>query len=386
MESAVSEVGYPSPLAAARCAPRSVGPARRARTAWLALLLGALLAMPTLARADAPYFYRGYDYGNQALFDPLYVLLNRGFDVVVLRPGDRNIFTHAYGPGARNVLDNLAHPIASISEHGWWKFTRQELLPLSFAPGTQRWVPNYSLHLLGGGSTFTMLREWAVAHDVPVPALVAGATLLGSAFINETIENKGKRGVNVDCIADVYVFDLGGMLLFSFDAVNRFFSEEVVLLNWSLQPTFILPSFDLENQADNIAARWQIPAMAPLSLFAYGGLSHLGGLSYRFDGGYALTVGVGRRATRLKSTASRDVANPVIFGNTAAAFVDRDGSLVTSFQVSDLPDRLVHVNLYPNAFWHTNPGFGAFALIDMQGRPTLGVSVAHLPGLGGGWQ
>jgi hypothetical protein len=191
----------------------------------LAGLLGlAALSSASSARADdslgdarEPYFYKGYEYGSQALYGPLWVFLNRGFDVLQDRSGSRSIFQQEYARNGENVGKNLIDPIPAIGHRGWGRFLREEILPLSYTRTSARWVPNYTLHLIGGGTTYTALAEWYEAHGVPGPHFFSAGTLLASAFLNETLENKGVVGDNTDAIADFFFFDIGGILLFSFD-------------------------------------------------------------------------------------------------------------------------------------------------------------------------
>src|SRR5207342_1591845 len=94
------------------------------------------------------YFYQGYDYGTQSLYSPLWVFVNRGYDVLQDHVASRNVLNQHYRLNTGNVLDNLAHPFASIGELGWKTFLTQEIFPLSFTSDTARWAPNYSLHLI----------------------------------------------------------------------------------------------------------------------------------------------------------------------------------------------------------------------------------------------
>lgn len=77
----------------------------------------ALLACASEARSepDEPpyrrYFYQGRDYGSEALFGPASVFLNRGFDVLQLRPKTRDPFDQRYGPNLDNVGRSLADPL-----------------------------------------------------------------------------------------------------------------------------------------------------------------------------------------------------------------------------------------------------------------------------------
>src|SRR6185503_1896382 len=239
------------------------------------------------------YFYFGYDYGTQSLYSPLWVFVNRGYDVLQDRVGSRNVFHLEYRHNAENVLDSLAHPFSRIPYFGWKAFVTQELLPLSYTKDTVRWAPNYALHLFGGGTTYTAMTEWFEAHDVPLPRLFSAMTLLAAAFLNEAIENKGVVGTNTDCIADIYFFDLGGILLFSFDAPNRFFSRTVTISDWSLQPSFTLPKGELHNQGNYFAAKWPLPFYPRLRLFSWFGEATTGGLSFAVNDEYSVSAVVG---------------------------------------------------------------------------------------------
>ena len=82
----------------------------------------------TTANEGPPYFYKGYDYGSQALESPLWVFLNRGFDVLQDQTGSRgrNIFAQDYRIDAKNVGKNLANPFPAIAARGWGRFLREE--------------------------------------------------------------------------------------------------------------------------------------------------------------------------------------------------------------------------------------------------------------------
>ena len=331
------------------------------------------------------YFYRGYDFGSQALFNPLTNLLNRGFDVLQLRGDNRDPFTVLHGSDVRNVLDNLAHPFARVSQEGRWKFTREELLPLSWTQGTMRWTPNYTLHLIGGGMTYTALREWYMDHEVPWPGLLSALTVMTSALVNESLENKGVQGRNTDCIADIYFFDLGGILFFSFAPINRFFSETVVVADWSQQPGLTWPGRALSNQGNNFAMKWSLPFYSPLRLFAHLGMSALVGLSYRQLSGISWSLGAGLRSTRLVNRSQASLENGVDLAPAAGLFVDRNESLLASLLVSNVQDYFINLNVYPNAFVHVGSGVGLWSAVSKNGAFVVGVSVVRAMGLGAGW-
>jgi hypothetical protein len=358
------------------------------RRRWCALLALALLIQTRPARADEPpprYFYFGYEYGSQALYNPLWVFINRGFDVLQEDTAGRDIFALSYGVNAANVGRNLLHPFSAISDLGWGTFLREELFPLSFTRTTARWMPNYALHLIGGGSTYSGLREWYDDHHFPVPRVFAAGTLLAAAFLNETIENNGVVGRNTDAIADIYFFDLGGIVLFSFQTINRFFSQTLVISDWSLQPSFTFPRGELHNHGNFYAARWALPFYPRLRLFAWFGEATTAGLSFRLDEQYSISAAAGGVAYRLATASTTAVENEVSFAPTAAIFLDRRESLLASLQISDVYDYFIHLNVYPHAFWRAGPAVGGWAVLDRRAHLALGLSIAWLGGLGVGW-
>jgi hypothetical protein len=144
-------------------------------------------AVVTEAAPPTRYFYHHYDYGSQALYSPLWVFLNRGYDVLQDHVASRDILAQHYRTNTGNVLRNLANPLPAIRADGWKTFLTEEIFPLSFTQGTARWVPNYTLHLIAGGATYTALAEWFEDRSVPLPHLWSGLTLMASALVNETI-------------------------------------------------------------------------------------------------------------------------------------------------------------------------------------------------------
>jgi hypothetical protein len=362
-------------------------------TVQRALLAGllTLTALTGTARAAAaddpgstpePYFYKGYDYGSQALYSPLWVFLNRGYDVLQDRTGSRSIFQQEYEHNGETVGKNLIDPIPAISHRGWGRFFREEIFPLSWTKDSARWVPNYTLHLIGGGTTYTALSEWYEAHGVPGPHWFSAGTLLASAFLNETLENKGVVGYNTDAIADFFFFDIGGIILFSFDWPNEFFSHELIVSDWSLQPSFTYPNFDLHDQGNYFAVKWPIPWYPRLRAFVYMGLGTLFGASYKLDSQYSVSAGAGTMASRLVSTSLNNADNDVEFAKTAGLFVDRNESLLASVQVTNVLDYFIRFNLYPNVF--ATPQLGMWAVVDKMGHFVTGVSFTQALGVGVG--
>lgn len=340
------------------------------------------LALPLAAKPEAErYFYHGYDYGSEAVFNPAYVLVNRGWDMMQLGDDRNDPWRFDYRTNGDNVLDNLGHAPGRVGAEGWHRFLVQEIFPLSFGEETARWVPNYTLHLLGGGMTYAMLDEWFEAHDVPLPKIWSGLTLMLAALANETIENGGITGRNTDCIADVWVFDLGGIFLFSMPAVRRFFSRQVIIADWSTPPVITFPRGEIHNQGNYYAAKWALPFYHQLSLFSYFGAWTTFGLSQKIDAEHSISVSYGVATTKLIGTSKNLVENVVSLIPAAAIFYDRNGSLLASAKVADLPDFFLHLQAYPGLVpavkW-----LGAFAQFSKTGNITAGLTTNFGFGLG----
>lgn len=361
-------------------------PGGGARRAAIVIACAATIAYRG-ARAQEPpkaYFYQGYDYGTQSLYNPFYVLLNRGFDTLQLRD-NHNIFQHPYLVDARNVAENVVNPTYNLEQHGWGSFVTQEVLPspTTYSANGARWLPNYGLHLVGGGQSYAMLREWFEARRAPFPAAFSVATVYTAAFINEIFENRLTQGPNADAIADLLVFDLAGIVLFSFDSVKRFFSTRVMILDWSLQPVFALPKGGLHNVGSYYAIKVPVPRYERLRAFGYMGEMSLVGLSYKVGGEYSISAGAGGRIERVENALIRtDLV--VSIRPAFALFVDRNESLLASLHVADIRDYFIHVNLYPNAIGRTDPGIGLFAVVGREGQWLTGVSFTRSLGFGVG--
>jgi hypothetical protein len=373
--------------------PEPVPTSSWSRAAIAALVTSAQwLADDAVARADPPapsegYFYKGYDYGTQSLYGPIYAMVSRGFDTLQLRSSRTMVVSMT---DTRNVLDNVADPLTAIrydGESGWGTFLETEIFPFSYGKNTARWIPNYGLHLLGGGQTYAWLREWFLAHDAPEAAatIFSIASLFTAALINESIENKGVVGYNTDAIADLYVFDVGGVILFSFEAVRKFFSKTLILSDWSLQPAITFPRGDLHNVGSYYSLKVPVPFVDRLRLFVYGGIATMGGLSYKLDDEYSVSAAAGGRTSSFENSGgSTHVENVVQFRPAGALFLDRNESLLAMVQLSDVVDYFFTVNVYPNAFFHTEPGLGTWTVIGKDGRWLAGLSFTHAFGVGFG--
>ena len=165
---------------------------------------------------QSKYFYTGKNYGSEANFNPLTFIVNSGFDIVQQESYTRKIFKIDYKDAGKKLTYILSHPFQTVNGFGRSKFVKTQIFPDKIDNKHLEWVPNYTLHILGMGTSFTALREWYEYHKVPMPYLMSLLTLYSGHFLNELVEISNRDyKYNVDPIADIYIFDVAGVALFS---------------------------------------------------------------------------------------------------------------------------------------------------------------------------
>jgi hypothetical protein len=134
------------------------------------------------------YFYTNKEYGSEALFNPLTLLINGGYDITQLQSVSNKIDNPNFSRMLNNVLGNLGDPFPRIRKYGTWKFFRQELLPLGVGADNMQWAPNYQQHLIGCGMLYTEMKEWYEDKNFPMPWLFSSVTLMSQHLLNEVME------------------------------------------------------------------------------------------------------------------------------------------------------------------------------------------------------
>lgn len=328
------------------------------------------------------YFYKSRDYGSEALYNPLTLVLNMGYDINQLKNIDDGVFNFPFPRSAKHTFKNLANPIKPIKDVGAWKWVRTEVLPLSFYRQGAQWLPNYTLHLFGGGMTYTNISEWYDAHGVRRPRLVGLLTVVTGQLMNEIIENQGYTGTNADPVADVYLFNIAGILLFTSPKVNRFFSNTLHMADWSMMPTFTIPHGTIQNQGQYFSLKYAMPFHKPLRLFARLGMSNHLGLSYKFNEEYSISVGGGVRSYELEFLDSAGRQVTVTTTPTAGIFLDRNNTVLASLVWSHSTDRWFHASVYPGVLRLGNFSPGLWAQIGREGYATFGITSKYTFGIG----
>ena len=340
-----------------------------------------LLNFGTVSKAQVNYFYTNKPYGSESLFNPISLMINGGYDVCQLQLVSNDIIHQQYGKMMRVVFRNLGDPFTSISHYGWSRFLRTEFLPISFSKENMQWIPNYQQHLIGGGMLFTAMKEWYQQHNYSYPWLLSAVTLMTHHLFNEVMESGPNEGYSVDEISDIYIFDLGGIVLFSFDSINDFFSKQLNLSDWSLQATITLPNGRV-NAGQYFAMKWKLPFSKRWSLFYRYGMGALFGLSEKIDDTDNLSMGVGFKTKHLVDVSSEFRQRTIETSWHAGVFYDRNNSLLASLVLSGVKEYFCSVDVYPGIIKINNFSPGFWAVFGRNGNLIMGLTTRYVFSIG----
>lgn len=328
------------------------------------------------------YFYRGLTYGSEAVFSPLTVLLNKGLSPLQFSNRSRKLSDYRYAAGASNVLYTITHPRETISEIGLRRWITTEVFPLNFNVSGGKWWPNYWEHLIGGGATYTGLREWYEFHGVRYARVWAALTGLSSAFLNEVVENTGEFRTVPDHLADLMIFDIGAVLLFNIDFLNRFVSHTLNAVDWSPQAAFT-PTGEVHNNGQYLAYHVPLPVFDRASIFWRMGFGGQIGFGYRLNEEDGISVGFGKETSKRLVQDARTREFTISLEWAVGLYYDRNNSLLASLIVSELEKDFIVLNVYPGVVPIANGSLGFWTVLDQDLNPTLGITVRQA--LGSGW-
>jgi hypothetical protein len=333
------------------------------------------------AQENKYYFFHPVNYGSDAIFNPISLIANGGFDELQSYSHPSTLTYIPWKNGGQNVWNNITDPIPQIKKSGWHEFIFQEVIPGSLNMADAQYFPNYTLHLLGGGMQYRKMTEWFDYYGYPFPALWSIISVMSYHYINEIIENGDGIGPNVDPVADLDIFDPLGIILFSFDGVCKFFSSTVYLNDWNNQPAFSFSPLAVHNVGQNFIIKYPLNTSGKTSLlYHFGNFGELG-LSFKTNDEDAISFGVGMVSKSVNTTENNIGAlhYTINIGPRAGIYWDRKNSLMASLVASDNSNGLVALNLYPGVFSCKSflPGFFIFA--GHGGTFTIGITASLLP-------
>jgi hypothetical protein len=331
------------------------------------------------------YFYKNYRYGVQELYNPAYVIVNGGYDILQLQGYSRDVFNFNWKLNTRNVVENLINPFPTIKEIGWGRYITTEIFPLNFTPNGGQWIPNYFLHLMGSGMEYRMMTEWYRHHKVPAPKLFSTLTILSAQFVNEVVENKNIVGTNGDPISDWYIFNVAGIAMFNSIKVSKFFSEELNMADWSFMPTVSFRDYTLQNSGQYFIYKWYIPRNPRWGIFTRWGMGTWAGLTYKLKDEHALTLSGGAKSHVFKIVDEAGKVSTTTLTWSVFMAWDKNNTPLATLNINGSDDYTVQANVYPGVvrIKKFSPGLWAVAGKDRSGA--FGICAKYTLGLGVGY-
>lgn len=298
------------------------------------------------------YFYRSLPYGSDAAFHPASEIINGAFGILQVSSNWVPLEDIDWQQGFDITWESITNPRSTIRAYGTEAFVTDHMVPGKLEWNNLQYVPNYALHLVGGGARHRAFAEWYGAHEFAAPWAWAWATTIAHAFAVEAVENYWRSSPTVDPVADMLFFDPAGALLFTHDGVARFFSHTLNMGIWSGQPAYNPVANTFENAGENYGLHYFFRDTHRVGAFAYFGMSNLFGVTVRGGSAFDWSIGLGGAVDELEE---RDRGN----GTTspiarvkldAGAFIHRNGSLLASVQVSQAWAQTFRMTLYPGMF------------------------------------
>jgi hypothetical protein len=331
------------------------------------------------------YFYKAYRYGVQDLYNPAYVIVNGGYDILQLEGYSRSLKDFDWRLNTRNIYRNLINPFPTISEIGWGRYLTTEIFPLNFTPEGSQWIPNYFLHLLGSGMEYRMLTEYFRYYKIPVPKLFATITVLSAQFLNEVIENNNQIGKNGDPIADWYVFNVAGIAMFNSIKVSRFFGEKLNMADWSNMPSVSFNDWTLQNSGQYFIYKWEIPRNPNWAIFMRWGMGTYAGITRKINATHAVTISAGAKSHEFKIVDTLGKVSTTSLTWGAFAAWDKNNTPLATLQVSGSSEHTVVANIYPGVLRIKKFSTGLWLVAGVNRTGYFGICVRYLLGVGAGY-
>jgi hypothetical protein len=327
-----------------------------------------LILIPVVHAAnDAAYYRPGYSAGSESLYSPLHNFFSYTFDTLQLPD---NFATADFRQHANQVLDHLRHPRRAInSEGGFNRFVNRQLFPVDsrFADESYAALPNYALHLLGGGMVYRKDLEYFRAHHADHPGAYASGLAMSAELLQEILEKA--TTTNDDEIADIYIFRPLGIWLFSDDAIAEFIMHTLDPAIWPYMQAFSVSTDRISNTGLNYIYRPPATEVGNARLFILTGLNNLFGLSHSMTTSDRFSWGLGLATQRIDFTLDKQAELEPSLG----LFYDSDKSLLWSVVLNDTGSTDFRFNLFPatGSLWRR---CGYFISRDELQAWTVGVS------------
>ncbi len=284
-------------------------------------------------------FYDPSGIGAHAFHTPWGIILESGFEEY----GHKSIEKLNLSKGQANILKAIDEPNDTILRYGADNFLYQQLLPVSWITGgPPSYLPNYLWHLIGGGFRFRLMTEYYTHHGHEYPQLLSWLTLYAGHWINEAVQAQDFKAGSADALADLFVFDWLGKVLFLSTPVAEFFADFFHLRDWTFQTSYDPISNTLINTGQLYWAR--------VDLFAGFSISTLTGhtvnafnLTYTpNDDIRQFSLGLGLQANRFTVLENDDLSPAGLRWCFLATYSEKDNPIVVLVAKEPLPNNTLY--------------------------------------------
>ncbi len=332
--------------------------------------------------AQYGFYYSGKDYGSEAIYNPVNQVISGGFDMIYISRQSSEIDSLRLPSGFRKVFLSLREPRVAVECCiGWNKFIRSEIL---FSLKNGQWLPNYSLHLIGGGMEYARLTDYYSYHNIKHPRVWAFATSTIEHLLNEAVETASWELHSYGAVSDLYFFNTIGIIAFSFESVQRFFAEDLIVRSWLSQTAYSIRDNSIKNIGQYYSFKWQPPFMKDYSLFTHMGAGFLVGAGHTKND-QTISIGAGFRTHKVYIYDTDSNLETITTRPAVGFFVDRNNSLLGSFVYthgSDFHENL-KLEIYPGfikmPFNNLKMGFWINASYDYPAY--AGITIGNFPSI-----
>ncbi len=333
-------------------------------------------------KAQYGYFYTGKDYGSEAYLSPFTQIMNGGLDMLQTTNYDNTIQQLQLSQGVKIVFRSLTQPRKAIGLVGFKKFAQTELIPFGFTKTNSQWIPNYGLHLIGGGMEYARMIDYYSYHDFNYPRVWALFTSLTEQFLNEVVEMKGRETLSYPAVADWYFFNIPGMILFTFEPVQRLFTGPLYLTSWLGQASYSPFDHSIRNTGQFYTIKFQPEFSGPFSFLYYMGAGWL------FGGGYehkeiTYSLAYGNMTEEVYFVDRENDIEYIKMTPSAALFIDKNRSLLLSLVVTTnkVYQENIRLDIFPGVLKFGDFSFGLWTNYSFSNQSFVGITLKGIPGI-----
>lgn len=301
-----------------------------------------MLCFPFSCHAkNSNYFYKKQQFGSEAFYNPLNLSVSYFLDTVQL---SQNFDTDDFSNRWHTVKDDLSHPYKAIKEEGGFKrFINRQIFPVdnNYSNESFALIPNYFLHLLGGGMVYRKDLEYFREHAYRYPKLLSATLAMTAELIQEVVEKKSTTAD--DEVADILLFRPIGILLFSNDTIADFVDTHLSPAIWPHLNIYDIKNKKAHNTGINYVIRPRILDFGKIRFFSFIGLNNLLGLSHRIknDSYFSWAAGLATKKIDLDLDMAAELRPSCGF------FYDKNNSLLWSLIINGTENLKLRVNIYP---------------------------------------